>query len=94
MAQMESGGNRRSTLSVNLPTVAAISSVLGLLVYAIGFVSGYMVYTRSIGDLLAENTNMQKHITSIETRVTEMQGDIKYTRQDIAELKLAVVPRR
>ena len=86
------GGKQRVSLS--LPTIASVCSILGVVIFCGGFVVGYMAYTRSMTDLLAQNAEFAKRLTSVESKVIETQSDVKYIGQSISELKLAVVPKR
>lgn len=81
-------------VSFSLPTVAAICSIGGVVLWFGGFVMGYMAYTRSITDLLAQNAAFTTRLGSVESKIDLTQNDVKYIGQSIAELKLAVVPKR
>lgn len=91
---VNTNGNGKPRISFTLPTVAAICSIAGVLLWCGGFIMGYMAYTRSMTDLLAQTTSFTNRLTAVEGKVTETQVDVKYIGQSIAELKLAVVPRR
>ena len=86
--------NGKPRVSFSLPTIAAFCSILSVLIYCVGFVTGYMAYTRSMSDLKIQNDKIAERLSAVETKVTETQGDVKYIGQSIAELKLAVVPKR
>lgn len=78
----------------SLPTITMVSSVLAVVLWATGFVMGYMAYTRSMADLLAQNVAFALRLSNVENAAIELRGDMKYTRQDIAEIKLYILPKK
>lgn len=87
-------GNGRPRISFTLPTMAAICSIAGIFLWIGGFVMGYMAYTRSMNDLITQNVSLIARLSALEISVVEMHGDIKRTREDIAELKVQNIPKR
>lgn len=86
--------NGKSRLSFSLPAITAIASVAGVVLWAVGFVTGYMAYTRNMADLLRQSEAVVTRLSAVETKVTETQADVRYIGQSIAELKLAVGAKR
>jgi cell division protein FtsX len=80
-------GSRR-TFRVNAATIAAVASVLGILVYVGGFISGYMLMRQNLTDLQTKVDGMQVRLDSVLDRLTHVEADAHYTAQGIADLKL------
>ena len=81
-------------ITITLPTIAGVCSIVSLVVFCAGWVTGFMTYTRSMGELTNQYEKIGSRMASVEGKVTETQIDVKYIGQSIAELKLAVVPKR
>ena len=79
-------GSRRS-FRLNAATVAAVASVLGIIVYIGGFVSGYMLMRQNLTDLQIKVDGMQIRLEAALDRLTHIEADAHYTAQGIADLK-------
>lgn len=80
------GGDRRS-IRINAATVAAVASVLGIVVYLGGFISGYMLMRQNLTDLQDKVDKMQITQDAMSDRLTHVEADAHYTAQGIADLK-------
>jgi hypothetical protein len=92
-----SNGQRRQ-IHITAATVAAVSSVLGILVYAIGFVSGALVLKSNVDALQAGNIEIRGDLKALRdqamlsreeesVRLTKLESKLDYTTQGIADLK-------
>ena len=95
------GGRQPWRFNISATTIAAVSATVGAILYVLGFVTGYMAYTRDMTQLLAGNSRIEIRASVVEQKVTEIQGDIKVVntsietvKQNIAQLQLFNVPKR
>lgn len=103
MTEVTKNGMQR--ISFTLPNLGAISSIIGVLVFLAGWISSYMVFSASLKSLSEGNARLQERVNSMSKgqaedrqafrdRLTGLDADIKYMTRDMAEIKLAVVPKR
>jgi hypothetical protein len=85
----------------------AIASIVGVLVFIGGFVTGERYLSselttlhETVADLRTGNTAtqerlnvLQDRLNGIDNRLTAVSADIKYISQGVAELRLANVPK-
>lgn len=93
-------GNGRF-LRVPLPTLGAVASISGVFIFLFGLISGYLMFksemtalTQNIVELKASDQKSQGDLATLRDKVTGMEGDVKYLVQGMAEIKIAIVPRR
>jgi cell division protein FtsX len=79
-------GGRRS-YRINAATIAAVASVLGIVVYLGGFISGYMLMRQNLTDLQASNIEIKAELAIVVARLTHVEDDSHYAAQGIADLK-------
>lgn len=79
-------GERRP-YRINAATIAAVASVLGIVVYLGGFISGYMLMRQNLTDLQVKVGEMQGHLESMSERMAHVEADAHYSAQGIADLK-------
>ena len=91
MAQIETADRR---IKLSLPAIATLSAILAIFLWAAGVVAGYMAYTRSMSEVIAKYDAVAKRLDSAEDLLGELRGDMKYTRQDIAEIKTYILPKK
>jgi hypothetical protein len=105
-------GLRASGIRITLPTLGAISSIIGVFIFVSGWVIGYLTFRADmrtisegvvslkteIASLQTRNNIMSQTITddrqTLSNRLTAIEIDSKYISQGIAELKIAIVPKR
>jgi len=89
---------RRLGIHVTAATVGAIASTLGILIYAIGFVSGYLLLREHVTTLESGNVAMVQRLDALSveivrdretlsSRLTTLEAKADYTAQGIADLK-------
>lgn len=87
MIDMGPTANSPRGYRISAATIAAVASVLGIMVYIGGFVSGYMLMRQSLTDLQAKVDIMQSKVDEMADRLTHVEADAHYTAQGIADLK-------
>ena len=91
----------RPSIRLSLPTLGAISSVLGVIIFLGGWVLGYMTFrskmdtmTDTVASVKIDNAALRDSFNKLTNDFTEMKTDIKYISQGMAELRLAAIPKR
>ena len=105
-------GLRTSSLRISLPTLGAVSSIMGVIIFIGGWVIGYLTFksdlktvTDNVIILRTDNTALKGYIEemrqvvnndrqTLSNRLTSLETESKYISQGVAELKIAIVPKR
>jgi len=82
-------GERRP-YRINAATIAAVASVLGIIVYLGGFISGYMLMRQNLTDLQVRVGEMQTRLDAVLDRLTHVEADAHYAAQATADLKALI----
>jgi hypothetical protein len=72
---------------LHAPTIAAVASVVGIVIYVAGFASGYIMMRQNLNDLQSKLIEMQAEMSSMSTRLIKLEDKVDYTAQGIADLK-------
>jgi hypothetical protein len=100
--------NGRPSIRLTLPTLGAVSSIVGLVIFIVGWGFGYLTFkadmtaiAQHVAELRSDNTVLQERVGRLSdvintdsSRLATLEADIRYISQGVAELKLAVVPKR
>jgi len=79
-------GARRS-IHISAATIGAVASTIGILVYVIGFVSGYLMVRQNVSDLQASSVTILARLELLSERMTKLEDKADYTAQGVADLK-------
>jgi hypothetical protein len=97
---IETNPQGRPSIRLTLPTIGAISAIVGVLVYVVGFATGYIAFKsemsslrEQVAELRAGNASTQDRLNNLGNRLTSIESDTKYISQGVAELRLSAVPR-
>jgi len=80
-------GSWHAAVHVSAASIGAIASVIGIFIYAIGFISGYLVLRDSVLSLQTGNAETKIIVQDISERLTKLEDKVDYTAQGIADLK-------
>lgn len=72
---------------VSAATVAAVASVLGILLYAAGYISAYLTVSKYVSDLQTSVGEIKASVGVISERLTHVEDDARYAAQNIADAK-------
>lgn len=95
----------RPSIKINLPTLGALSAIAGVVIFLGGWIAGYLTFKSEMlilnqnlaglqGQMNTLNTGVTSDRQSVMNRLTNLEAEAKYISQGVAELKLAVVPKR
>jgi hypothetical protein len=97
---LETSTSGTRSVKLLLPQIASLASIASLIVFIVGFASGYLAFKsemtalrETVSDLRKDNAGQQDHLNSLDVRLTSLGGDLKYISQGVAELRLANVPK-
>ena len=105
-SQTPNGKNGRwPSIRLSAAGVAAVSSAVTLVVFVIGFITGALTLKDNVSNLRQDYANLQERIDvlsreaaadrgNVSNRLTAIETESKYANQGIAELKLAIIPKR
>ena len=104
-SQIEVISNGKHFFKVSAAYVAAVSSILGIVIFCGGWILGYVTFKSDVENLKEINKSVQTrldilsgHITEdrqmLTNRLTGLESETKFISQGVAELKIANVPKR
>jgi hypothetical protein len=87
----------KQSIKMTLPTLGAVSSILSVIIFCVGWLFGYLTFkadmkvvTDNVIDLRANTRLAEQHREEDARRLTNLEADIKYISQGIAEMKLSL----
>jgi len=98
---IENNAAGRPSVRITLPTLGALASIAGVVIWTVGFAMGYITFKSEMGAvntkvdrLELQSSSVQGRLDILGNRLTSIESDTKYISQGVAELRLSAVPKR
>lgn len=98
---LENNAAGKASVRITLPTLGALSSIVGVFLWCTGFVMGYLAFksemttvNTKVDRLELQGAATQDRLNNLGNRLTAIESDTKYLVQGVAELRLSAVPKR
>ena len=80
-------GGFRTSFRASAAVIAAVGSILSVVIFIGGFIAGALTLEHSVVTLQSDLGDIKLRLDSVSNRLTKLEDKVDYTAQGVADLK-------